>query len=398
MALVTNRPNVNGSALLLRATNGVTETITRNRAVGTTKENRSSRQSSKLTSAHTRAMLCVSNRRSRTRIHLHTAHVGTIRPGLLLTTAASLTAMLNLVRRGGPTLTVISSTRAVISRRISNVSNNSARIQRITDTLVSATGALSVPIFLINRIAGSNSVTKPHALRRLISIIYRFRKSDRATLEVLETTGGHFNPASRIKYFSVDNRNVRRIASPTKLFLSKSNPRSTGSTPIRNAYIAFALSNRHDLPVRIRTLIAGSILPAPEHTIGNISPDHVTVLITILCQRDGLGLLSGSLCVSAVTKNRTGRPNSSLTVIKTLTDTTASGPVTHSAYTVKRVSLAKRIHPMPHVRCHLHRTTHLKFAATIVPPLHGPIRISKLGLIRTDALTSTLRTLNMQGW
>lgn len=305
--------------------------------------------------------------------------------------------MLKLVRRGGPTLTVISSTRAVISRRISNVSNNSARIHRITDTLVSATGALSVPMFLINRIAGSNSVTNPHALRRLISIIYRFRNSDRATLEVLQTIGGHFNPASRINYFSVDNRNVRRIASPTKLFLSKSNPSTTGTTPIRNAYIAFALRKRHDLPVRMRTLIAASILPAPQHTIGNISPDHVTVLITILCHRDGLGLLSGSLCVSAVTKNRTGRPNSSLTVITTLTDTTASGPVTQTAYTVKRVSLANRIHPMPHVRCHLHRTTHLNFAATIVPPLHGPIRIRKLQLIRSGALSSTLSTLKIHG-
>ncbi len=86
LVLVNNSPNVKGSALLLR----VYSRLKRGRGV-----------------------LCVSNRRSRNRLGLHTSHLRITISALFILYRGSLSAILTAVRRRGPSVIVISSVRAV---------------------------------------------------------------------------------------------------------------------------------------------------------------------------------------------------------------------------------------------------------------------------------------------
>lgn len=306
-------------------------------------------------------------------------------------TRGSISRVYNLVRGRGPSLIIVSSVRAVHYVSVSSSSNAIDRIGRDTTQLLTITGGRRVPVFVIKRIGGSNTVTNPGIVRRVISAILCFRNSGVLPCHVLQTTGGHCNSAGRLNVFSVAKRKLRRVRGPSRVLLRK-HPLN-----ISNGYITYAVRNDHPVLDRVRTLTAGAGFPTPHHTYDNCSCGHVGLLVTILrghtkCFFNGL-----SICVGVIDNVALQSATYSLTIYLDVISSLLSYPIDSGLVTVNRINLNNRIHDIPGLRRHLQRTRQVNFRHTIIPGRDltrlGPTSCPNVGLMKTTCVSSTVRTL-----
>ncbi len=363
--LLSNRPNVNGSALLLRVYSSL------NASGG---------------------ILCISNRRSSKRLGLHTRELSIGNGGLFVLARAGVRGVLRRTGGVGPSIVVTSSIRAVCSSEVDSTPNDVAGIGRITVTFVTGTGSRSVSMVLIKRVGGRNDVTNPGILRRVISTILDFRNSGGRACHVVHTGGGHCNSAGRVNIFRVASGKLHRITGPSRVLLT-SHPASAS-----NGYTIYAVRNAHPVITRVRTLIAPAAFPTPHHASGNVSCGHGCLVLTILRGQLNLHFSGGSFCLGIVNNLRVGRATSSLNVTLTLVSSLASAIVPSDLVTVNRLKLTKRYHNVTGIRLHIGRTTHLKFSATIVPTRGGgTIGMSKVRVVTLGGMCSLLGLLGGAG-
>ncbi len=151
-----------------------------------------------------------------------------------------------------------------------------ARMHRYASTVVQLMGHLGVPTFLIKRMGGSNTVTNPGIVRRVISYILCFRKSERSDCHLLHYIGGHCNSAGRVNIFRVDSGNLRRIRGPSRVLLSNH------PLGIDNTYITYGVRKAEPVLTRMRNLISPANFNGPHHVTANFSCGHLTLVLTIL--------------------------------------------------------------------------------------------------------------------
>lgn len=359
LILMKKSPKVKGSALLLRIYREVTGR---------------------------RGVLCVSNRRSRARVGLHTGHVNRFDRGLLLLYRAGLKVVHDIVRGRGPRLIVVSSVRAVCDRRIGSTPKDISRIHRSAGMFVRLTGKLYVPVFVINRIAGRKAITNPHILRRVISAMLCFRKSHRTSCQVLETIGGHFNSAGRVNIFRVERGKLMRMRGPSRCVLDKG-PRGTS-----NSIMTYSVRKAHPVLLRVRTLITEAGFNVPEEATTKASCGEIGLLVTMLRGQLNVGLKGYSTCMGVTNKVGVGRPTVSLKVIVTLISDCQGHPVSRGAVIFNRINLDNRMHTIGVPRRHITRTGGLKFRAYVLPRIYvGAIgSIGKVGLLNIGDIGRTI--------
>lgn len=334
LALVKKRPNVKGSALVLRA----------------------------MLQLARGEVLCMSNRRDTHRLGLQTMHVPRPRgSGLLVTYRASLRRVFARVGGTTPSLIVVSSVRAVSARGVSSSPNDVIRMERYATSLLGFTGRANAPIVLVKRVGGRKDVTKPGMLRRVISAMLRFRKSRRCVCHVLHDVGGQFNDATRLKVCRVERSKLQRIDGPSRLLLARSRRN------VDNITVTNTIRNMHPFLVRMRTLIDATTCKVPRHSTAKFSLHHVGVLLTMLRGHIKFGLTRGSIFLGVTKKLGIGSPTVSLTIVDTVLSDGVSTRVRTNMYVTKRMNLDNRVHPIGHVRRHVDRTRGLKFRQVLVP-------------------------------
>ncbi len=360
LILVNNRPNVNGSALILRITLGVGN----------------------------HHVLCTDNRRDTDRLGLHTRQLKSVRDRYCVIDRAHLRRVFTRIGAIRPRLLVISSMRAICARATSRDTNSVARIHRYSNTLLGFTGRDGVPIVVVNRVAGRNDVTNPGLLRRVISAILRFRNSHRGVCHVLQTHGGHFKDASRLTVCRVLNDKLHRIAGPDRLLLGRR------SRSLDNITVSTVVRNIQPFLVRIRTLIKATTCNIPRHLSAKFSHNHVGVLLTILRGHTNFGLPRGSIFLGVTNKLHIDSPKVSLTIVTSMLSDGLSLPVSSDIYVANRINLDNRVHPIGHVRRHVSRTTGLNFEGVLVPRF-GHRRLINGPRVRIINITAIRRTFHV---
>lgn len=333
LMLVNNRPNVKGSALILRAMLRVPR----------------------------QEVLCVSKRRDTERLGLHTSQLAQASDSYLVIYRASLRRVCMRVGGAHPSLMVVSSVRAVSARDVRSSPKDVTRIQRYSTSVLHFTGRARAPILLVKRVGGRNDVTKPGILRRVMSAMLRFRKSRRCVCHVLHDVGGHFKDATRLNVCRVHRSKLHRIDGPSRLLLSRSRRNVDKMT------VTSTVRKMEPFLVRARTLIDSTICNGPRHSTAKFSVHHVGVLLTMLRGHIKFGLTRGSIFLGVTKKLGIGSPTVSLTIVDTVLSSGVSTTVRPRIYVTKRVKLSNRVHPMGQVRRHVNRTRGLKFGQFVLP-------------------------------
>ncbi len=370
LILLNNRPNVKGSALVLRAILQL--------ACG--------------------QILCIDKRRDTHRLGLQTSHLiagaknGTssilTHSSYVIIYRASLRRVFMRIHGRRPSIIIVSSVRAVVARTISDSPNDVSRIQRYTTSLLGFTGRDGIPIVLVKRVGGRKALTKPGILRRVISTMLRFRNSRRCVCHVLQDVGGHFKDATRLNVCRVHRSNLHRIDGPSRLLLAR------GRRKLDNITVTSAVRNVHPFLVRARTLIDATTCKAPRHSTANFSLHHLGVLLTILRGHINFGLTRGSIFLGVTNNLGIASPTVSLSIVTTILDDGISAKVRDNIYVTKRIKLDKRVHPIGHVRRHITRTTGLNFHHVVVPG-RGLRKFSASGLgVRLIPMHGIRRTLH----
>lgn len=333
LMLVNNRPNVKGSALILRAMLHVPR----------------------------EHILCVSNRRDTQRLGLHTSHLAATSDSYLVIYRASLRRVCMRVGGAGPSLIVVSSVRAVSARGVRSSPNDVTRMHRYSTSVLHFTGRARAPMLLVKRVGGRNDVTKPGILRRVMSTMLRFRNSRRCVCHVLQDVGGHFKDATRLNVCRVQRSKLQRIDGPSRLLLSRSRRNVDKMT------VTSTVRKMHPFLVRARTLIDSTMCNGPRHSTAKFSLHHVGVLLTMLRGQMNFGLTRGSIFLGVTKKLGMGSPTVSLTIVDTVLSSGVSTSVRPRIYVTNRVKLSNRVHPMGQVRRHVNRTRGLKFGHVLLP-------------------------------
>lgn len=333
LILVNNRPNVKGSALILRAMLHVPR-------------------------GH---VLCISNRRDAHRLGLHTSHLADTSDSYLVMYRASLRRV--CIRVGGvhPSVIVVSSVRAVSARALRSSPKDVTRMQRYSTSVLHFTGRARATIVLVKRVGGRKDVTNPGMLRRVISAMLRFRNSRRCVCHVLHDVGGHFKDATRLNVCRVQRSKLQRIDGPSRLLLDRSRRN------VDNVTVTSTVRNVEPFLVRARTLIDDTMCNGPRHSTAKFSVHHVGVLLTMLRGHMNFGLTRGSIFLGVTNKLGIGSPTVSLTIVDSVLSDGVSATVRPRIYVTKRVNLSNRVHPIGHVRRHVKRTRGLKFGQFVLP-------------------------------
>lgn len=306
---------------------------------------------------------------------------------LCLLPRVSLRAVLVRLRSLRPAITVVSDVRTLCCTALASTPNSMSRIQRYASTLVRLTGQTGVSLFVINRIAGRNTVTNPGILRRLISAILCFRNSHFTDRHLLHSIGGHFNTARRLNMFRVISQKLTRVDGPSTLFLNGHSRR------IPNVTAVITYRKAHPLIMRLRSLIDPADCDSPQHSAANVRFGQLLRVLTILRGQINVPLSGLSTCITSSNKLAITRPTTSLNITVSIITDFHSHLISPRLILVNRINLNNRIQPVSRLRLHLGRTIGLNFGGTVIPGNRG-IGMSKLSVIRISQIISTVtRTL-----
>jgi DNA repair protein RadA/Sms len=332
-----------------------------------------------------RRVLYVTGEESAAQLRLRGDRLGVGSPDLLVLAETDVESIGEAARAASPALLVVDSVQAVRCADLGSVPGAVGQVREAAGRFVALAKATATPVILVGHVTKDGALAGPRALEHVVDTVVSFEGDRHHAHRILRTLKNRFGPSDELGVFSMTDRGLEGVASPSELFLAE---RATG-TP--GSAVVAAVEGTRPLLVEVQALLGEPTHATPRRTSLGIDANRLAMILAVLHRRAGVEVANRDVFLNVVGGMTIVEPAADLAVAAAAVSSDRHRPVPAAWTVAGEIGLTGEVRSVSRLEARLREASRLGFEAAVVPAgagLRDPVDGVTLHAVRhlTEAL------------
>jgi DNA repair protein RadA/Sms len=186
--------------------------------------------------------------------------------------------------KNGLTCVIVDSIQAVATEDLRGLTGSIGQVRESAYRLVRVAKKRNIPLFIVGQVTKEGTVAGPATLAHIVDTLLWFEGDKSLTLRLLRAVKNRFGPTDEVGIFSMEDKGLKSIDNPEKLFLTG------GRRTVAGSVASSVMQGLRPIMVEVQSLVVPSKLAFPKRIAQGIDSRRLELLIAVLVRRCGLPL------------------------------------------------------------------------------------------------------------
>jgi DNA repair protein RadA/Sms len=240
------------------------------------------------------AVLYVSGEESLQQVHMRAQYAGLSDTPMPLLAQTLLESIMAHAKALKPKIMVLDSIQTIHSEGLPAIPGSVSQVRHVTMRLVEYAKKNEVAVFLVGHVTKEGTIAGPRLLEHMVDTVLYFEGERSGRLRLVRSVKNRFGAAHELGVFAMTDQGLTAVRNPSRLFLSGSDRRTSGSV------VMATWEGSRPLLVELQALLDDAKMPQPRRLSVGLDPQRLSMLLAILHRHGGLMVQHQDVFVNVV--------------------------------------------------------------------------------------------------
>ena len=256
---------------------------------------------------------------------------------------------------------IVDSIQAVRCAELESVPGSVGQVREAASRFVGLAKATGVPVLLVGHVTKEGSLAGPRTLEHVVDAIVQFEGDRHHAHRLLRSIKNRFGPADELGVFTMTDRGLAGVASPSEIFLAERRDGEPGSA------VLAAIEGTRALLVEIQALVGEPSQGTPRRTALGVDGGRLALILAVLQRRAGLDLASRDVFVNVPGGIEIAEPAADLAIALAAASSLSRRPLPRKRAVIGELGLGGEIRSVSRLDARLKEAARLGFTGALVP-------------------------------
>jgi DNA repair protein RadA/Sms len=226
-----------------------------------------------------------------------------------------------------------------------------------------------VAVFLIGHVTKEGAIAGPRAVEHMVDTVLYFENDPGSRYTIVRAVKNRFGASNEMGVFSMAETGFREVRNPSAIFLSQTDPHSSGSI------VSVAWEGSRPLLVEIQALVAEAGGNYTKRLAQGIDANRLSLILAVLQRHGGLSLAGEDVFVNVVGGLRIGETSPDLPVLLAIVSSLRDRPCGDRLMSFGEIGLAGEVRPVRFGTERIAEAAKQGFRRAIVPAANVPKKV-----------------------
>jgi len=278
-------------------------------------------------------VIYVAGEESAHQIKIRTQRLGLKIENLIVVEDHDTDSIVDYLEREKPNLVIVDSIQTLTTSDLMGTAGSVGQVRESASRIVNACKKLKTPVFLVGHVTKEGTVAGPAVLMHIVDTVLWFEGDKDRTLRILRAIKNRFGPTDEVGIFTMEEKGLVSVSSPSALFLEKGQIQVPGSVP------TVVMEGTRPILVDIQGLVVPTKLPFPKRTSQGVDSRRLDLLIAVLSRRINLKLFDQDVFVNVAGGIKIKEPAADLAIALAIASSYLNKPLLAKTIAVGELGL-----------------------------------------------------------
>ena len=242
-----------------------------------------------------------------------------------------------------------------------------------------------IAVFLIGHVTKEGAIAGPRVVEHMVDTVLYFESDPGSRYTIVRAVKNRFGASSEMGVFSMAESGFREVRNPSAIFLSQTDPHSSGSI------VSVAWEGSRPLLVEVQALVAEAGGNNSRRLAQGLDSNRLSLILAVLQRHGGISVSGEDVFVNVVGGLRIAETSPDLPVLLAIVSSLRDRPCGDRLMSFGEIGLAGEVRPVRFGTERIAEAAKQGFRRAIVPaanvPKNAPADIKVVGVSRIgDAL------------
>lgn len=236
-----------------------------------------------------------------------------------------------------PSMLVVDSIQTMSTSDLNGLAGSVGQVRECTFRVLRYAKENNVPTILVGHVTKEGTVAGPSVLSHIVDTVLWFEGDKKTNLRILRSVKNRFGPTDEVGIFSMEDKGLKSLDNPEKLFLESGKDRVAGSS------VSLLIEGSRSMLVEIQSLVVPTKMPLPRRVVQGIDSKRLEMLLAVMFRRAGLKLYDMDVFVNVAGGMKVGDPSADLAVCLSIASSFFDKPLPRKTLSIGELGLSGEI-------------------------------------------------------
>ena len=306
-------------------------------------------------------VLYVTGEESLEQVRMRAERLGDIPASLLALSETRVEALAKPWREAAPTAVLIDSIQTMRTDRVESAPGSVAQVRECAALLSATAKAHGTALVLVGHVTKEGTLAGPRVLEHLVDVVLTFEGDRSHQFRLLRAVKNRYGSTQEVGVFTMGEKGLVEVASPSELFLSERHEGAPGSC------ITSVMEGSRPVLLEVQALVAPAGYGTARRTCLGIDDSRVALLLAVLDRGTDVDLVSRDVYVNVAGGVRVAEPAADLALALSLVSSRLDIPLPSDVAACGEVGLGGEVRRVPRLDQRLREAARLGFRRVLVP-------------------------------
>jgi DNA repair protein RadA/Sms len=313
--------------------------------------------------------LYVTGEESAQQVKIRAERLGIKSKNLLIFPETDVNAILALIKKTRPLLTVVDSIQTLYLAGIDSAPGSVSQVRESAARLVHLAKSEKLPLFLIGHVTKEGNLAGPMTLEHMVDVVLYFEGDLRRQYRLIRVVKNRFGSTQEIGIFEMREGGLVEVDDASKAFLEDHFTHNPGSV------ITSSLEGTRPLLLEVQALVSPANFGTPQRQCLGIEHNRLALLIAILEKRLGVAISAQDVFLNVAGGIRIVEPSIELAAAVAVVSSFREVPVASDTIVLGELGLSGEVRAVSQIEPRLAEAARLGFKKAVIP--HGNVTTVK---------------------
>lgn len=280
---------------------------------------------------------------------------------LLVSAAANLDIIVNLIEKERPEVVVIDSIQMVYRPDMTAAPGSATQLRDAAARLIWLAKQLNFSLLLVGHVTKDGAIAGPKILEHLVDCVAYFEGDRFHSHRIIRAVKNRFGSTDELGIFEITDAGLNPVADPSKLLLQEQRDARPGSV------ILAACEGTRTLLVEVQALCAQSVFGAAKRKASGVDAGRVAMILAVIEKHADCVVGDQDVFVNVVGGVRVQEPAADLAIALAVISAMTGRSVPNKTVVCGELGLGAELRPVHHQRQRIAEAARVGFKQFILP-------------------------------
>lgn len=241
------------------------------------------------------------------------------------------------INKDKPEVIIVDSIQTMSTSDLTGLAGSVGQVRECAFRLLKYAKQENTPLILVGHVTKEGTVAGPAVLAHIVDTVLWFEGDKKSNLRLLRSVKNRFGATDEVGIFSMEDKGLKSLDNPEKLFLDESSNNVAGSV------VSILMEGSRSILVEIQSLVVPTKMAFPRRVAQGIDSKRLEMLLAVLFRRADVPLYDMDVFVNVAGGIKANDPSMDLAICLSVASSFFEKPLPKKFIAVGEVGLSGEI-------------------------------------------------------